>query len=280
MRIALLSLALFGCTGSTGTDDSGATTDDSGTTDDTGSTFTCPFESTDPGTGSGDTLTGTITDASGTALANAEIGLCKSICRSLCTDDNGQFSYGAIPADTYSFHVAPPHDAEGLVEVTWPITFDGSGASLTEDVTLIERGTAVALPSTAAELELATGLFVTLAQGDLTILFEDDPTEASAVEVTSDIEFPLPSDTGSLVAAWYLHPYEADAEDGAPLRIEDRWSYAEGDQVHVWGSSYDDFAWLDLGTFTRTNGSFVADSAAGELTVFATLVVMEEPSNP
>ena len=274
MRGSLVFLLALGCgDGSSTTDD---TTDtgsaDTGSTD-TGEPPACNAESSSGDTALGNTLAGVIRDADGTPLAEAEIGLCKQLCRTLCTDENGAFSYGEIADDTYSFHVRPPHGLEDeLVEVVWPLSFAGE-TDVTQDVTLIAAPSFTDLPATAEEVEVAPGLRITVGQGDLAILFEDDPTNIGATPIET-FEFGAPS--GSFVAGWYVMPYEAKSESGLPVRFANDFGAAAGSTLRAWTSSYEDYSWVDLGTFTEPNGFFEADSAAGTLPVLATLVLVDE----
>ncbi|TNE86369.1 MAG: carboxypeptidase regulatory-like domain-containing protein [Deltaproteobacteria bacterium] len=276
MRLsALMLFALTAC--SDGSTDDTDVTEDSGTTEDsgsedTGTAPTCNFGSEDPNGTDGVQLSGVIRDASGNPLEDAEIGLCKSVCRSLCTDANGAFSYTFVPDDTYSFHVAPPHGADDLVELVWPLTF--SGTATTQDVTLPALPAMTTLPSTPTEVEVATGLFVTVGQGDLGVIFEPDPTDIGAAAMTS-AQFPLPA--GTFVAGWYMEPYDARADAGLPLRFATPNGVTAGTTLHAYMSSYDDFGWLDLGTFTESGGFLTADNTtAGKITVLGTLVLVDE----
>lgn len=273
MRLpSLLLFALTACSG-TATDDTGTSTDDTGNAD-TGETdvpYECSFDSADTSGSEGSPLSGVIRNEAGDPLVDAEIGLCKSVCRTLCTDENGAFRYDFVPDDTYSFHVRPPHDGEPLTEVVWPLTF--SGTEIVQDVVLPDLPTLTPLSATAEEVEVATGLFVTVGQGDLTILFEPDPTDIGAAAFDTP-QFPLPS--GTFVAGWYLEPYNAVAETPLPLSFAKPDAVAAGTSVRAYMSSYDDFQWLDLGTFTESNGRLEADSAAGTIPVIGTLILVSE----
>ena len=105
---------------------------------------------------------------------------------------------------------------------------------------------------------------------------EGDPPTSDWNPAIGTPFFPLPS-TGTYVGGWFIEPYDAKAENGLPVRFTNSFGLSAGAQVHVYGSSYDDFAWLDLGTFTESGGFLVADNATtGKLTVLATLVIMDE----
>jgi hypothetical protein len=267
-----LLLGLMACAGPTD-DETDENTSDTGSTDteDTDVAPECNFDSVDGAGSEGVELSGVVRNEAGEPLANAEIGLCKSVCRTLCTAEDGSFSYTFVPDDTYSFHVAPPHEGEALTELVWPLTFEGT--AIVQDVVLPPLPELTALPASAEEVEVATGLFVTVGQGDLTILFEDDPTDIGAVAIGSP-QFPLPS--GSFIAGWYLEPYNAVAETPLPFSIATPSGVATGGTVRAYMASYDDFQWLDLGTFTDNAGRLEADSAAGEIPVIGTLVLVSE----
>ena len=270
---AILLLALTACT--SGTDpDTDDTVEDSGSedtgTEDSGE-HECSFPTEDTSGADGVQLSGVIRDASGNPLADAEIGLCKQICRSLCTDENGGFSYTYVPDDTYSFHVRPPHGEE-LTEIVWPLTF--AGTAVVQDVSLPVLPTMTDLPGTAAEVEVATGLHITVGQGDLKIIFEADPTEIGAVAIDTP-QFPVPS--GAFVAGWFVEPYNAKSEAGLPVRFATPSTVTAGSTLRAYMSSYDDFQWVDLGTFTESGGYLTADDAnAGALPVLATLILVDE----
>ena len=49
-----------------------------------------------------------------------------------------------------------------------------------------------------------------------------------------------------------------------------------GGTVRAYMASYDDFQWLDRGTFTDNAGRLEADSVDGEIPVIGTLVLISE----
>ncbi|MCO4746723.1 MAG: carboxypeptidase regulatory-like domain-containing protein [Proteobacteria bacterium] len=273
MRLSWLLLFALACTGTTEDDpiDSSDSSTDSGSTD-TGIEPSCDLDSHSVGDSAATgTLSGVITDASGAPLEDAEIGLCRAVCRSVCTDATGAFSYDGIGVDTFSFHVRPPHDQHDLFDIVFPLDV-AANDTLTQNVQLVTAPTAVALPGTAAELEVATGLHITVGQGDLSILFEDDPTDIGAVPFTTAF-FPTPANE-TFLGGWLMTPYDAEADPGLPIRFTNTFGVATGASVIVRTSSYGDFVWQDMGTFTESNGFLVADNATtGRLPRLATLII-------
>lgn len=276
MRHTWLFIFALACTGPGDSDSGDTATEDSGSEDTGTPPPTCDLPSVSEGGGTGASISGIITGPDGNPLHKAEIGLCKQVCRTVCTDTDGSFLYNGTAADTFSFHVRQPHEVtEELQETVWPITTDGT-TDIVQNHQLLDAPTMIAIPSTAAEVEPATGLFITVGQGDLEIIFQDDPTEIGASALTTP-NFPLPA--GTFVGGWFLEPYNSKSEAGLPVRFQNSFGVATSGQVHVWASSYDDFAWLDLGTFTESGGFLVADNATvGKIPVVATLVLMDESS--
>lgn len=265
MRFLTLALLFTGCTGSDDKDSSSDPTDE--TTDE---------EVTDTG-GAVDTDTdipedanfyGHVYDDAGAPMKNARILFCRgSACRTEKTDVNGVFHFVSLAPGPGSFEVAP---TEGSVYSTVFAPLDiPSDQTYTIDVDLVKHEPVVPLPSTAAELEVVPGLFLTVGQDTLQPpILEAQATEVWGADATA--QPPPISVPGTLVKAWYLDPFDHTSASGIAVRIVPDWT-VDGD-YELWLSSYETSAWEKVGDLTQDGASLVT---TGKLTHLSTLVVVE-----
>ncbi len=260
MRGAWLVLGLAACGGPE--KDTGETLIDTDVTD------------TDTG-GGGDTdadepqsLTGTLKDQDGQAVAGARVKFCNVLrCVYADSDATGAYSFLDVPPMAYSLEPVPP---DGKATVLVPLTLEPN-ENANVDIVIPDLDPAKPLTGTPAEIELGSGLFVTVST-DLEAPFGlDAATEAAGVQAT--VLPPLEGVTGTAIASWYLDPFNYKSATGLPFRIENQWGLAEGAELHVWVGSYDDFAWLDAGMVTVTDGFLVG---AGKLPLLSTVILVQE----
>ena len=100
---------------------------------------------------------------------------------------------------------------------------------------------------------------------------EDAATEAAGVQAT--VLPTIEGVVGMAIAGWYTEPFNHKSATGLPFRIENQWGLAEGAELHVWVGSYDDFAWLDAGMVTVTDGFLIG---AGKLPLLSTVILVQE----
>ncbi len=212
---------------------------------------------------------GIVRDGAGAAVEGAQVNLCLVVCRTELTDEAGAFVH-EVPPGTYSFHVVPPAGS-GLAEPLVPLTL-AEGDDLVLDVDLPSLEPAVALPLEAEEIEIAPGVFATTRQGDLTVLFEDDPTEVAGVRVDEAAWPPLELD-GTVLGVWVLSPYEAEADPGMPLRLAETWDLPEGSTHRLYRSDYWSYGFVEVAEL-EVEGDWLVDDDA-RLEVLTTLVLVE-----
>lgn len=262
----LAFLALVACGGDSDDDTSG------GTLTDTGSTTTGSGSATGTTVGGTAAITGTVSDSSGAPLANVGIRFCRGlVCKFGETDAAGAYGFEEIPADWHSLEMVPTDDAFATSLI--PVTFS-EYETRTVNVVLPQSDAAVPLGA-PAEVELGTGLLITVGDGDLEPpAFVDPATEASGVLLTPDQYVPTDGLTGTSVAQWYLAPFDHKSADGQPIRIDGAALGLTGSSYTAWVGDYKTSAWIEIGTFTDGDGDqiFTTD---GTLGVFSTIVLLE-----
>jgi len=252
---AIALLTLFAC------DDGDGTDTDIDTDTDTGTEMGTEVETTD--------VSGNVTDAQGNALSGVRVNMCRQVCLTATTDEAGDYVFdGGLVAQRYSFHIETLGDLS-QVDGSVPYTVEDTDAVVLD--VIVPTATPIAIPSARAEVEPAADLLLTVGAGDLTILFEDDPTEIAAVRVGMDEVMPIDIE-GDIAAVWYLDPWSADADPAVGLRIRDTFG-ASGDTYTLFQANYDDAAWDTLGTLT-SDGDFVTGDIA--LSRLDTLVLVSE----
>ena len=214
----------------------------------------------------GTSLFGQIVDESGAGMEGVRVNLCRQVCTTTTTAADGTYSMPGLPIDRYSLHIETHGD---LLNTDPSMPFDLVESDMELDV-IVPATTAINLPVSAAELEIATDLLITAAAGDVTLLFEEDPTAISAARVAM-ADAPPVDVSGQIQAIWYLEPWSAEADGGLSLRIRDTFGGDTSANYVLWQSDYDSSEWVSLGNLT-SDGSYLTGSAA--LTTFDTLVLV------
>jgi hypothetical protein len=264
-------LLLVGCTStnepkdtdSADTDDDSDVVDDD--TDDNDDTDKIPL--------TGDVLSGVITDGTGTVL-DAELRLCRGdLCKLARTEADGSYAFGDVGDQPASFEVIP--EDHSYADAFAPLQF--SGGDLTIDVAVPVLQHTHPLTTTAAEVELGTGLFVTVGSADLEPpLFVDPATEVAGVKVKTDDYLPFHGiDEAKVLGVWYLKPFDHQAANGLPFRIEGDLGAADGDSATAYVGSYTESAWVEVGPMTLSGTTWTADNTDG-LPMLSTLVLVSD----
>jgi hypothetical protein len=277
LRSALLLALLTAC--SKGDDTSGDTDTDLGVDSEPGDTA-APLD-TDcsddvPADGAG--LAITAVDADGNVLGADRIQL--RYCRGdKCTNEqcaqDDAHRIGGLDAGVGSLELFPkPTGDAPLATAFAPFTVtDGEVSTLT--VTVPRTGTPVDLPATRGPIEVADGLYLTLEQGDLegATPLDPAPTAVSGVDAT-DVALPIEGLQGTVLAVWYLDPFDAEVADGSDVTVsvDDRWSLGSGNGELYVGDYYTS-SWVKVGDLV-TDGDKL--SASG-LPRISTLVVIRKP---
>ena len=101
----------------------------------------------------------------------------------------------------------------------------------------------------------------------------DEATEASAAWVEESVRLPVDGVSGTVVAMWYLMPFDHHSTAGMPVRLDLGSLGLSGPEYRVYLGSYAESAWLDEGTVTDGGGGVYEGVTLSEL---STLVVVEE----
>ncbi len=260
----LFAVACSGAPTDVITTDSTATTETGTTTTDTD---TVP-EPTDLAT-----LQGSVVDPDGVGLG-AVLRLCRgSACRTLDADSDGSYVYEDVALIPQSFEISAPSGHDDLAIAFAPLEFKTVHEVRAIPVILPVITHQTPLTSTATEIEVGTGLFITVSKADLEPpdAFHEDPTEVTGVAVDVALQMPVDRPHSSVIAMWYVGPFDYMSEGGLPVRIQNLWGLADGAVYSVWTGSYLDSAWLDQGTLT-VSGEWLEGDAA--LTVVSTVVLV------
>lgn len=240
----LLPLLAFACT------DDGDSDTDMGTDPDTGMDTEADTDAP------GSQLRGTVTDADGNGLDGVRVNLCRQICTTTETESDGSYVMPGLPAQRYSLHI----ETHGDLDLADPaVPYDLADSEFVDLDVTVPSATPVALPTVSESIEYGTDLFLTLAAGDLTLLFEDDPTQISVARVSTDVALPVDLE-GTVEAVWYVDPWSAEAESAIPVEIRDTFSGVSGDEYRLYQLNYDDYDWEDRGTLTSDGTQLTGDA--------------------
>jgi hypothetical protein len=258
-------LALFllaACAGSDATDpadtDSGADTPTETDTD----TDTTPDEPAVV------VLAASLVDGDGAPLTEGfRVQYCRGIaCFNADQEASGAFVFSDLPAGPGSFEVFDIGDPPTHVTVFAPITVDGT--SRRELTVTVPNMTPTDLPSSVEEVTFG-GCHMEVGEGSLAAgsPFDPAPTSMAVVRATS----PLPVEngpTGEVLGVWYVWPFDAEAEDGIPLAIDNTWGVASG-EASLWYADYETSTWIEIGDMTEDAGRIGPPTPLPKLTTFA-----------
>jgi hypothetical protein len=263
-------LAAMACTGAPADkpDDTGASADADADADTDADTDT--DVDTDTPTECASSFSGSI-DEVGAPLVGADLRLCRGLlCRNGTTDDAGAYVFGGVPPEWHSFEiVAEPGMATALV----PILFD-CATDRSVDVDVLPLDADSPLGGSPAEHPVGDGLYLTVGLNDLEPPLFSDPAEAVAgVRVPEESWIPFDGVEGTVLAMWYLAPfdYHAIPAGGLPLRIENQWGLADGTALEVYVGSYTDSQWLSAGTVSVEG----ADLNGAALPLLSTVILVQ-----
>lgn len=261
MRVTFLAFSLAACTGEP------AETDTSGETD---TVDTVDTETDEPGPEG--TLEGTVTDEAGLAVAGARVNFCRGVCITTETDAQGHFAT-QVPAQTGSFYV---REESALLDAIVPLTV-AVDQTRTIDVTLFAADATVTIPTTADEIEVAPGFFLTVGVDTVEpAIFEDLGTTIASAQVTESEMLPLEVEAahGAFVTAYYFAPFEAFSTSGLPFRIDNTFGLPANTALVAYASSGPDlYTWLPAGELAvSADGTSIE---GGSLPILTTLVVFQ-----
>ncbi|MFT5583845.1 MAG: hypothetical protein ACI9VR_001429 [Cognaticolwellia sp.] len=212
-------------------------------------------------------LYGTVTDVDGNPLM-ARMQMCKESCYFAESGADGRYTFDPLAEGTYSYEIVVLQDGDWATPLV-PFALSTNHDSIELSVPVLEQGQPTP-QSSPGEVQAAPGLWLTLAQDDLTLPFGADGTMTRGVRIPADHMPPMHGITQEVLAAFYLAPFDAHDEGGMGFRIDTvALGIADKAQVQIYSSNYLTQEWLDLGTFTVSGGEVQGDT----LTVLSTLVI-------
>ncbi|MCB9682755.1 MAG: hypothetical protein H6733_14915 [Alphaproteobacteria bacterium] len=226
-------------------------------------------------------LTGALVDVDGNPL-NTDAALRVQYCRGDtclipdCTFSN-TYAFGNLDAGPGSFDIVllPSCDGERFATPFAPLDVE-TGVTRTVDVTVPRLGPATAIPATATEIEVVDGLYLTVGEGSLE---RPSPLEPAATEIAgvdaTDVAVPIEGITGTVLAVYYLAPFDYDSSAGVPVRLDNAWTLADS-EGELWIGDYTTSSWEKVGDLT-IDGDDKLTTATG-LPRMSTLVVVRKPS--
>ncbi len=272
MRILTLALIpLVGCLPGKAGDDTAVDTSDTEVQDDD----TGPVDTGEP---LGGFLEGTATTEDGAPLVGARVSLCATVCRTSDTDAAGGYRFEGIEGLSYALDVIPAEEGLATVLVILTTTHEEERSL---DFLVPALSTAQDIPQNATELELTSGMFVSLGFDVLDMGFSSATTTAG-VQV-AEASWPYVEVEGAVKAVWYLSPFDVESvEDAAgehvPLdfRIANSWGWDAGVTYEAWEASYIGLAWNRVGTVeVSADASELTLTEGDGLTVLSTLILVE-----
>ncbi|MEZ4235226.1 MAG: hypothetical protein R3F59_03490 [Myxococcota bacterium] len=263
-----MTLAAIACTGDGGDPkDTGVDTQ----TSDSGTSDTDTPITDEPTECASDFTTHVAQD--GAPVASTELRLCRGLlCRNGATDAQGDAVFENVPPEWHSYEVVAP-EASGRATALVPLLFD-CATDRQVDVPVLDLDAPSPLAAAPAEHPTGDGLYVTVGLDQLEPPTFFDPAESVAgVRVPEALWFPFDGVTGTVLAVWYLAPfdYHAIPTEGLPVRIVDQWGLTDGDELELYVGSYEDSAWVSAGTVTASGG----DLTGGALPLLSTLLLVQ-----
>jgi hypothetical protein len=216
-------------------------------------------------------LNGTVLDPDGAPLQGFRTNVCKEVCKTSMTGADGSYEFTSLEPWTAAFYVQGNSElgyATPYAPVTW-----ADNEEKTIDIRLLDIGEVLSA-SGGGDHEFSSGIRVSFANGDMVDMLSSDAIEeVSATAVDDDARPPL--EVGETVlAVWYLGPFEAHGS--ATVSVRNDWALATGETVSVWWAETPETStWVNGGTLTAINGE---DWLTGSATIGAfTTVVITQP---
>lgn len=242
-------------------------------------------DDTDTGGGGDDTdlpegarILGTLKDASGALITEGvRLQYCRGTqCLTANAFEAGAFAFNGLTPGFGSFEVVPLGDSN-LASVFAPVEVATDQVKDIGAIVVPAFGPDHTLQVDEEEFEVATGLFLTAAAGDLEppTPFDPAPTAIRGVDATAN-PAPIEGLAGTLLAMWYLGPFDAHAPDGLGVRIVDTWGLDSGD-AELWAGDYATAAWIKVGDLDDDGADNLTPSAGAKLGILSTLVVVRKP---
>jgi len=262
--IALLAAAA--CTGDETKDSHTGTTTDPSTTD------TTPEVMEDRSA----ELTARVVDENGAPIEAASVRFCRGPeCKFADSDADGRFGFTKVVVDWHSLEIVPPSTSSGLATAFAPVVFE---TETTRDVTLhmVPLDAPVTLTGSAEARQMGDGLQIDIALGDLEPpTFVKEATEVAGVRLEKSQWVPVDEQAGSVVAQWYLEPFDHHAKGDLPMTFSNDYKLKDGTELKVLVGDYLTSEWLEAGTLTVNAGAI---EGTANLPVTSTVVLLDVSS--
>ncbi|MEO0600456.1 MAG: hypothetical protein AAF211_03415 [Myxococcota bacterium] len=222
-------------------------------------------------------LSANLVDESGAPVIDAGVRFCRGpVCLTAVSDGTGDFGFDNVIVGWHSLEVIPPMDSTGLATAFVPVQF-ATDESRTIDLTMPPLDAATALTGTAQAIQTGAGLQIELAEGDLEPpTFIEPATEVAGVRLTEAQHVPVDDEDGTVVAQWFLEPFDHTATVDIPMTFSNDYALADGTELRVIVGDYTTSQWLEAGTLTVTGGELEGDV---NLPVTSTVVLMDVTAN-
>jgi len=221
-------------------------------------------------------LYGSLIDASGASVSEADIKLCTSLqCKTAWPDSSGNFEFVDIESATFALEVKGEWEESATI-----MTFIELDMA---EVHTIE--TPIVLPSFASSADLGSTTTITV-DGGLNISVTPDYTLPFGTSVEDKLKgikmnpatagLPMDEVGGELVGLWYLGTWDTAIDPAWSFSIDTLAGVEPGERLKVMTGDYLGVSWVDEGTATvQWDGSVTADMGTG-ISFLSTLVFIRE----
>ncbi len=97
----------------------------------------------------------------------------------------------------------------------------------------------------------------------------------AAVAVSPEGSLPFDGIEGTVVVMWYLGLFDAEIDPAWPFSVGDSFGLAEGAQLRIYASSYDERTWLEAGAAAVGATTITSDDGAA-IPVLTTLILVAD----
>jgi hypothetical protein len=222
------------------------------------------------------TLTGTLRDEDGQPITERlRVQYCRNIaCRAASIED-GVYTINGIEAGPGSFEVVALDDGSDLVTVFAPL--DIGDEDRTVDVVVPDIDFEVAIPASPAALTVADGLTITVGQGQLEAPSPLDPAPTHlAGTVGTDVSLPIEGLTGTLLALYYLMPFDYESSAGMAVTVRNDFGLVDG-QAELYAAVYTTYSWEKVGDLVEDGDGGLVLEGGGTIDRITTLAVVQKP---
>lgn len=212
-------------------------------------------------------LSGTVVDVDGNPLL-ARMQMCLESCYFAESGPDGSYTFDPLAPATYSYEIVVLQEGDWATPLV-PFFLQSDDAVIDLGVPLLEAGSATP-EGAAAEVQAASGLWLTLDGAELTLPFGADGSRTRGVRIPQDHLPPIQGVDNTVLAAFYLAPFDAHSSAGIGFRIDTQaLGIADGTELQLFASNYLTQEWLEVGTFATAGG----EVQGGSLPVLSTLLI-------